>query len=84
MIEDWDKDDEGNIIVFPLAGYEAAPAMGTAIAVRLKLLDPADEPGKSSRAVQFVVGPLQANQLAEDLLKISARLLSQKPEGPVS
>jgi hypothetical protein len=81
---DWDKDEAGDIMVLPLAGYAALPAMGTAIAVRMTFLAPADEPGKPSMAIQFVLGPVQANQLAEDLSKIAARLLEQKPTGLIS
>lgn len=83
MVENWDTDDEGNIMMLSLVGWEMTTVAGTAIAARLKLESP---PGSRQPLsfVQIVIGPTIANEMAEALSKVAAALLAQRPQGPAS
>jgi hypothetical protein len=84
MIEDWDKDDEGNIITSPVSGFEMFVVARTSIALRLTGPNPLDESEKSEAGFQFVLGPMIALQIAQALSDAAGRILSQTPSGPVS
>lgn len=81
MLEKWTKDSDGNIKVSPLVGYEIAPAMETAIVVRLELLNETDQVENPTGSAQIVVTPHQAIELAQVLLRKAEQILAMKPEG---
>ena len=76
---DWDSDEQGNIIVCPVTGWHAAPAFHSSCVLRMTF---APTPGALEtgdvKALQFVMTPDQAAQLAADLLAIAQHIKSQQ------
>ena len=56
MNEAWAKDEKGNIVVFPLAGYETMVVENRALALRLPFMIPNDEQTSPSGSLQLIIG----------------------------
>jgi hypothetical protein len=79
-IEDWVKDDAGDIILNPLVDYEIRIALGMGILVRLSVADRSLEPGTALGSVQLALVPVQARELARSLVEAADR--SERPPPP--
>lgn len=82
MAADWDKDENGQIIIHPVTGWEIAIAFGASIALRLRFSKKTEEREKIE-LVQLALSPQGASQLAEELLR-AAQKLSVRPAGPAN
>jgi hypothetical protein len=69
MIEDWVKDDHGNIVMFPMIGYELLTSnLGVPrISVRLDFAKPGDPLQAPTGNLQLVLEPQSALQFAKAL-----------------
>jgi hypothetical protein len=83
-VENWKKDETGNVIVRPVVSYELMIAAGVAIAVRLEYANPGDKLQKPTGNLQAVLTPTQAEQLGRALLKTAETIANQPPTGPKS
>jgi hypothetical protein len=77
----WDTDEQGEVIVFSVLGWHAAPAFETSRALRIRFAANDEELETGGRAIQLVMGPAQAEQLASDLLAIAKHLTTIHPPG---
>jgi hypothetical protein len=73
---DWETDDEGHLVVSPLAGYVVAAANGEFVLLQLRL---SSEAG-GRETVQVVLSPEDAREFAE-AVKSMADDLAGPPEG---
>ncbi|EKS28313.1 MAG: chemotaxis protein [Afipia felis] len=55
MNEAWTKDEKGNIVVFPLAGYETMVVENRALALRLPFMFPGDQQTSPSGSLQLII-----------------------------
>ncbi|MFC4216468.1 hypothetical protein ACFP4H_19950 [Pseudophaeobacter arcticus] len=83
----WDTDKSGNITLCPVVGWTPAVGFGMSCLLRLEtvqsvehLVAVANTQAKLD-ALQIVLTPEQADQLAQDLLRLSAAA-RQIPEDP--
>ena len=79
------KDDQGNIVVKPLIGFNVAPIAGTSVFLRFLYADSLEELQREDyRGIQFVMTPPHALELAEALARLAPRLMqARKPEEPL-
>ncbi len=73
---DWKTDEEGHLVVSPLAGYAVAAANGEFVLLQLRLAAAAG--GRDT--VQLVLSPEDAREFAE-AVKSMADELAGPPEG---
>ena len=78
-IEDWERDEHGNIKVFPLLATELQLFAGTAIGLRLVFPHPADALERPSGSLPLVLSPVQATDLAQALLRAAERASQPAP-----
>jgi len=78
----WETDAQDQIILNPVVGYETAPAAESSVAFRILFVS-SDEQLRSgkSEAIQLVLSPVIARQMAEDLQAVAAHLSSLAPPG---
>jgi hypothetical protein len=76
--ENWAKNDDGTITVLPLTGFESAIAAELGIMLRLECQLSKDDPA-SMGAVQVVLGPAVARDLAAMLVRLAERIENQAP-----
>lgn len=75
MNDAWVKDDKGNIVIFPLAGYETMVVENRALALRLPFLVQGDQPNSPSGNVQLIINnAANAREFAQDILAAVARI----------
>ncbi|ACI93200.1 methyl-accepting chemotaxis protein [Afipia carboxidovorans OM5] len=55
MDDAWTKDDKGNIIVFPLVGYETRVVENRALALRLPFMMQGDDQTRPSGSLQLII-----------------------------
>lgn len=67
--EDWDKSEDGNIIVRPLAAYDLATVAGMTVLLRLRYLNPGDAPQTPTGCLQLGISGSQLVPLIEDLMR---------------
>ncbi|KKM04796.1 hypothetical protein LCGC14_1760640 [marine sediment metagenome] len=75
-----DIDDDGQAIVYPVVGYTAFLAFGMTVGLRLEYvisLDPTEKP----QALQVVLTPTQARELAQSVLKMADRAIQPPASG---
>lgn len=69
MSDAWTRDASGNIVIFPLAGYETMIVQNRALALRLPFMIEGDKPNSPSGSVQLLIAnPGHARQFAQDIL----------------
>jgi hypothetical protein len=73
----FDLDDEGNVKSSPLTGWDIVSVAGTALIARLKFADSFEEFQTGGRAVQLLLTPHVALDLAQELTKQAQRILGQ-------
>lgn len=77
---EFDTDDKGGIISFPLYGWTTVPAMGMALITRLEYFPtPLSMANRSPEAVQLTWTPQQCREFGQLLLKMADHL-SQPPK----
>ncbi|MBX9709641.1 MAG: chemotaxis protein [Xanthobacteraceae bacterium] len=65
----WAKDAKGNIVIFPLVGYETMIVENRALALRLPFMIQGDQQSSPSGNVQLIISNASdARQFAEDIL----------------
>jgi hypothetical protein len=74
MIDDWEKDEDGNIKMTPVVGYETLIAAQMAICVKLDYLVQGDAIDKPSGRFQTALTPVQARALAHALLHAAGKV----------
>ncbi len=79
MSNAWAKDDKGNVVVFPLAGYETMVVENRALALRLPFLVQGDRPDSPSGNVQLIISrAADAREFAQDILAAVERIEAAK------
>ena len=79
MNDAWVKDDKGNIVIFPLAGYETMVVENRALALRLPFLVQGDRPNSPSGNVQLIINSAaNAREFAQDILAAVERIEAAK------
>jgi len=75
----FDTDDKGDVICFPLSGWVTAPVMEMALIARLEYFPtPAAMAARAPQAVQLIWTPEQCREFGQLLLKMADHL-SQPP-----
>lgn len=69
---------DGNIITCPLLGYTIAPVAETAILARIEYAENLDQVRAGGMAVQLVMTPPQALEIAAILTKQANHILGQR------
>lgn len=72
--EDWDKNPDGSISVYPVLGWDSFVPFGMACGIRVHYAPSPSElaPG-SQKHLPLILTPAQARELAEALLKSAAK-----------
>ena len=79
MSDAWVRDDKGNIVVFPLAGYETIVVDNRALALRLPFMVEGDRQQSPSGNIQFIIdNAANARELAQDILNAVERIEAAK------
>ncbi len=69
MSDAWTRDTQGNIVIFPLVGYETMIVENRALALRLPFLIQGDKQNSPSGNVQLIIGKASdAREFAQDIL----------------
>ena len=79
---DFETDDAGMLVTCPLMGWRMAPVADTLVLVRLRYAETPEELGTEGRALQMILTPSQAQELADELAQTARRILDQRPNGP--
>jgi hypothetical protein len=82
MSDEWTKDDAGNLIANPLAGWSTM-TLGTVLGLSLEFWNPGDQRQTPTGRLQLAMSPAQAERLALALQRAAAALL-RRPNGPPS
>lgn len=78
----FDLDAQGNVITRPFLGYTVAPVAGMSVIARLNYAETPADIGTEGKALQLVMTPQQALELAAVLTRNAQYILGLKPEGP--
>ena len=80
---DWQIDSEGNVILYPVVGWQTAPAAESACVLRTMFArDDAQLRSGTPDGIQFVMTPAQALRLAEDLMTVANHIMKlPSPKG---
>ncbi len=68
MNDAWMKDEKGDIVVFPLVGYETMVVESKALALRLPFMLKGDTQERPSGNLQLIITASGARELAQDIL----------------
>lgn len=69
MSDAWTRDTQGNIVIFPLVGYETMIVENRALALRLPFMIQGDKQSQPSGNVQLIIAnPSDAKEFAKDIL----------------
>ncbi|MBX9712065.1 MAG: chemotaxis protein [Xanthobacteraceae bacterium] len=82
-LDEWKKDEQGQITVNPLASFELMIAAQNAIGVKLDYLNPGDLMAAPSGILQIALTPRLAKQLGQALLDAAGQIM-QVPAGKPS
>jgi hypothetical protein len=74
-------DENGNIHLSPLVGYDAAVIADVSCALRLTLARREDPPGTGSIVVQVGMSAFQARAIGQALLQMAAAVERAQPDG---
>lgn len=72
--DDWEKDDKGNLKVWPMLAFTTALFGTEKVGLRLEIGTQQPRPGEPVPALQLVLDPAQVRQLAEALAEAETRL----------
>ncbi|MGQ4274231.1 hypothetical protein [Terrihabitans sp. B22-R8] len=78
--QDWEKDDQGRLKVWPLAAFTTALFANERGGLRLEIAAPVKE-GDKVPALQLALERDQLRNLAEALIEVAERLDAEKPAG---
>jgi hypothetical protein len=84
MLNDWDKNSQGNIWLTPLRQYQTAQLHQTGIGLRLELAHNPDGPEKSPDIAQVAMTVEQAQELITDLQLAVDLILFGTRDGPAN
>ena len=73
-IDHWEKDEAGDIRMLPLFGFSTLIAAEAAVGLRLDHFEDGDRPDAPSGALQLILTPLQASEIARALQSAVERL----------
>jgi hypothetical protein len=75
MNEAWTKDEKGNIVVFPLAGYETMVVENRALALRLPFMVQGDKQTSPSGSLQLIISnAADVRDLGQALIDAAERI----------
>ncbi len=75
MNEAWTKDEKGNIVVFPLAGYETMVVENQALALRLPFMVQGDKQTSPSGSLQLIISnAADVRDLGQALINAAERI----------
>jgi hypothetical protein len=72
----WDTDGNGDIVLCPVLGFHIAPASEMSVVARIEFARSEEQLRAGGEAVQFVLTPDMASQLADDLRKVADHIVS--------
>jgi hypothetical protein len=78
-MSNWETDAEGNVVYAPLIGFHAAPMGEILCAVRIEFVRSEEQLVDGPEHLQLAMTPVQARQLASDLIQIAERIDSRQP-----
>lgn len=76
----FDLDADGMVITRPVLGWTIAPVAGMAVLARLNYSETPADIGTGGKALQIVLTPQQALELADLLTKQAKHILAQRPD----
>jgi hypothetical protein len=79
QMSSWEIDEHGNVVYAPLVGFHAAPMGGILCAVRIEFARTPAQLVDEPEHLQLAMTPVQARQLANDLLQIAENIDSRPP-----
>jgi hypothetical protein len=75
MNEAWTRDEKGNIVVFPLAGYETMVVENQALALRLPFVVQGDKQTSPSGSLQLIISnAADVRDLAQALIAAAGQI----------
>jgi len=75
MNEAWTRDEKGNIVVFPLAGYETMVVENQALALRLPFMVQGDKQTSPSGSLQLIISnAADVRDLAQALIAAAEQI----------
>jgi len=81
MSDELEVGPNGEVILHPVVGWTTAPIAESAVLLRLLYVSAPDEFASGGRALQTVMTPQQALELAATLTKQANHILSLRPAG---
>lgn len=72
--DDWEKDDNGHLKVWPMLGFTTALFGTEKVGLRIEIGTQSPKPGEPVPALQLVLDPAQVRQLADALAEAETRL----------
>jgi hypothetical protein len=78
-MSNWETDDQGNVVYAPLVNFHAAPMAGILCAVRIEFARTPAQLAEGLEHLQLALTPVQARQLAGDLLQIAEKIDNRLP-----
>ena len=72
--DDWEKDDDGHLKVWPVLAFTTALFGAEKVGLRIEIGTQQPKPGEPVPALQLVLDPSQVRQLADALAEAEARL----------
>jgi hypothetical protein len=79
MMPNWDEDERGLVIFKPVVGWETALLAQIGCSVRVRFVHRPEDIGKQPEAIQLAMMPMQARQLARDLIDMAEKAESVPP-----
>jgi hypothetical protein len=73
-MSNWETDTQGNIVYASLVNFHAAPAAGTLCMARIEFVQMSERGADKMEHLQLAMTPVQARQLASDLLQIAEKI----------
>ena len=77
----FDVDKNGMVITRPLLGWTMAPIEGMFLLARLNYAETPADIGNDGKAIQLILTPQQALELADVLTKQAKHILGAPPQG---
>jgi hypothetical protein len=77
----WQTDGTGNVIVYPITGYETASFLQSVAVLRIEYARSEEDLQTGGTAIQFVISPKIARDLAASLLDLADRTSQPPPAG---
>lgn len=81
MTNDFETDEQGNLIVVPLTGWSVTPIAESAVLLRLQYQSDPLEPESEGKSLQLALHPLQCLEVAEMLTRQVRRILTSPSSG---